>query len=76
MLGKVAKNVGLAPWELAYQQQQREATRTLFSRSQFKKEKARRVVVGDEEARRVIVTRSGHRPHLFSEDQTVELDGR
>ena len=75
MLGKVAKNVGLAPWELAYQLQQREATRTLFSRSQFKKEKALRVVV-DEKARRVIVTRSGHRPHLFSEDQTIELDGR
>jgi hypothetical protein len=72
MLGKVAKNVGLAPWEQDYEEQKREAERTLFSRSQWRA-KGRMVIVGDEEARKTIVARgNGHTLLLFSEDQTRE----
>ena len=79
MLGKVAKNVGLAPWEQDYQEQKRETERTLFSRSQWRA-KGRMVIVGDEKARKSVVARSnGNVLLLYSEDQTrrrteVELE--
>ena len=66
------KNVELAPWERDYLRQKRGVTRTMFSISQWAA-KGKRVVVGNQEARRVIVTSTGHRLHLFSEDQTEQL---
>lgn len=72
MLGRIEKNVGLAPWERDYEEQKREEQRTLFTRSQWRG-KGRMVIVGDEEARKTIVARSnGHTLLLFSEDQTRE----
>jgi hypothetical protein len=75
MLGKVEKNVGLAPWEQEYEEQkQREEQRTgtLLTRSQWRAQ-GRTVIVGDEEARRSVVARSnGHTLRLFAEDQTRE----
>ena len=72
MLGKVAKNVGLAPWEQEYEEQKRETERTLFTRSQWRA-KRRMVIVGDEEARKTVISRSNGRALLlYSEDQTRE----
>jgi hypothetical protein len=40
---------------------------TLLSRSQWRKTRKRKVIVGDEQAQRVIVTRTGYCLHLFDE---------
>ena len=45
---------------------------TLMSKSQWRKTRNRKVIVGDELAKRAIVTSSGYRLHLFDESQTVE----
>ncbi len=45
---------------------------TLMSKSQWRKTRNRKVIVGDEQAKRVIVTSTGYRLHLFDESQTVE----
>ena len=44
----------------------------LMSRSQWRKTRNRKVIVGDSQAKRVIVTSTGHHLHLFDESQTVE----
>jgi hypothetical protein len=44
----------------------------LMSRSQWRKTRNRKVIVGDSQAKRVIVTSTGHHLHLFDESQTKE----
>jgi len=68
------KDSGLMPCEVehgfdAEGRQKRNGHGTEKSRSQWRGID-RRVVVGDEEAKRVIVTSTGHRLHLFEITQT------
>jgi len=45
---------------------------TLMSKSQWRKTRHRKVIVSDEQAKRVIVTKTGYHLHLFDESQTVQ----
>jgi hypothetical protein len=45
---------------------------TLMTKAQWRKNRNRKVIVGDEQAKRVIVTKTGYKLHLFSSDQTKE----
>ena len=66
MLGKVAKNVSLAPWEEEHQQQQSHeewlaglSKRQYLTRGQWFHGYGRRVTVPNVEARKTIVTKQG-----------------
>jgi len=79
MLGKVAKNVGLAPWEKEHGEEQevdewkkKLAARKYLTRGQWWHGYDRRVIVSDAEARNVRTTLNGRTLHLFSVDQTEE----
>jgi hypothetical protein len=66
-----SKDCPLAPWEQEYERERIMAARTHFTKQQWRA-KGRWVVVSDEEAPRVTVTRNGRTLYLFSEDQTEE----
>lgn len=44
----------------------------LLSRSQWRKDRNRKVIVADSQAKRMVMTRTGHHLHLFDESQTKE----
>jgi hypothetical protein len=78
MIEKVAKNVGLAPWEEEHQQQQTNeewlaklAKRQYLTRGQWWNGYGRRVTVSNADARKVITTQSGRTLFLFSADQLL-----
>jgi hypothetical protein len=80
MLGKVAKNVGLAPWEREHLKQQRrerqEQERTSWTRGQWHSA-GYRVTASDAEAVRSFVIRgTGRVLYLFSSAQVVAILGR
>jgi hypothetical protein len=47
------------------------ASRTLLTRAQWR-DKGRKVLASDSEAKRIVLTRTGGRLRIFSEEQTVE----
>ena len=78
LLGKVAKNVGLAPWEEEHQQQQSHeewlaglSKRQYLTRGQWFHGYGSRVTVPNVEARKTIVTKQGRTLFLFSADQLL-----
>ena len=78
MLGKVAKNVSLAPWEEEHQQQQTNeewlaklSKRQYLTRGQWWHGYGRRVTVPNADARKIITTQSGRTLYLFDESQLL-----
>jgi hypothetical protein len=79
MQGKVQKIEGLTDFEIEHLKQQYEEklmqTRTSFTRRQWVARFNRQVIVRNEDAARIITTRSGNTLHLFSIEQTIEKGG-
>jgi len=73
------KKQELAPWEIEHLKQQYEEklmqTRTSFTRRQWVQRFNRQVIVRNEDAARIITTRSGNTLHLFSIEQTIDKGG-
>jgi hypothetical protein len=74
-----SKDCGLMPCEEQYQREQQQeelqkkrANWKCLTRSQWRGERGRKVVVSDEECARTYVTKSGSVLKLFSIEQTVE----
>jgi hypothetical protein len=78
MIEKVAKNVGLAPWEEEHAQQRTHeewlaklAKRQYLTRGQWFRGYGRRVTVSNAEARKVITTQQGRTLYLFDASQLL-----